>query len=82
MLKFNLFLLLGNGLGSFRKSIAIAVSLIFKSANTGHEVARVLRLVFNVLLVLSLIPTPILILVYFKPVCMKLRKCVLRVCCK
>ena len=41
--------------------------------------ARVLRLVFNVLLVLSIIPTPILILVYFKPVRMKLRKCLLRV---
>ena len=82
MWQFSHFLLLGNGLGFFGNSIAIAGSLIFKSANTGHEVARVLRLVFNILLVLSLIPTPILILVYFKPVCIKLRKCVLRVCGK
>ena len=63
MLKFSLFLLLGNGLGFFGNSVATAGSLIFKSANTGREVARVLMLVFNVFLVLSLVPTPILILV-------------------
>ena len=82
MLKFALFLLLGNGLGLFGNSLAIAGSLIVKSAHTGKEVARDLILVFNVFVVLSLIPTPILILVYFKPVRIQFKKCVLRVCGK
>ena len=82
MLKFALFLLLGNGLGFFGNSIAIAGSHIVKSANTDVEVAGDLTLVFNALLVLSLIPTPILILVYFKPVRIQMKKCVLRVCGK
>ena len=82
MLKFALFLLLGNGLGFFGNSAAIAGPLIFKSANIGHGVALNLILVYHVFLVLSLIPTPILILVYFKPVRIKMKKCVLRVCGK
>ena len=82
MLKFTLFLLLGNGLGFFGNSIATAGSLLFKIAHTSDEVVRVLRRLYNVLLALSLIPTPILILVYFKPIRMKMRKCVLRVCGK
>ena len=82
MLKFALFLLLGNGLGFFGNSIAIAGSLIIKSANTGHEVTQVLRRLYNVFLALSLIPTPILILVYFKAVRIQMRKCVQRVCGK
>ena len=82
MLKFSLFLLLGNGLGFFGNSIATAGSIIFKSANTSNEVTQVLRRLYNVLLALSLIPTPILILVFFKPVRMQMRKCVLRACGK
>ena len=82
MLKFALFLLLGNVLGFFGNFLATAGSLIFKSANTGGKAAWVFEQVYNVLLALSLIPSPILILVYFKPVRIKLRKCVLSVCGK
>jgi len=82
MLKFALFLLLGNGLGFFGNSIAIAGSLMIKSANTGCELILVLRRLYNVMVALSLIPTPILILVYFKPVRMQMRKYVLRACGK
>ena len=82
MLKFALFLLLGNGLGFFGNSIGIAGSLIIKSTNTCHEVGLVQMLVLNVFIILSLIPTPILILVYFKPVRIQMRKCVLRLCGK
>ena len=74
MLKFALFLLLGNVLGFFGNFLPTAGSLIFKSANISREVARVLGLVYNGLLALSLIPSPILILVYFKPVCIQMRK--------
>ena len=82
MLKFTLFLLLGNGLGFFGNFLGTAGSLIIKSVNTDVEVTRVLRVVYNVSLALSLIPTPILILVYFKPVRIQMRKCVLKVCGK
>ena len=82
MLKFTLFLLLGNVLGSFGHFLPTASTLIVKSVNTDAEVTRVLRVVYYVLLALSLISTPILILVYFKPVRIQMRKCVLKVCGK
>ena len=67
MLKFALFLLIGNGLGFFGNSIAIYCRLpyiqTYKYYSWGPD-----AIVFNALLVLPLIPTPILILVYFKPV--------------
>ena len=47
-----------------------------------EDVLLDLMRLYHVSLALSLIPTPILIFVYFKPVRMKLRKCVLRVCGK
>ena len=82
MLKFTLFLLLGNVLGFFGHFVPTASTLIVKSVNTDAEVTWVLRVVYYVLLALSLISTPILILVYFKPVRIKMRKCVLKVCGK
>ena len=82
MVKFTLFLLLGNVLGYFGNSVATAGSLIIREAHVGYEVARVFWRLYHVVLALSLIPTPILIIVYFKPVRIQMRKCVLRVCGK
>ena len=81
MLKFALFLLIGNGLGFFGNSIAIYCRLPYiqmcKYYSWGPD-----AIVFNALLVLSLIATPILILVYFKPVRIQMKKYALRVCGK
>ena len=82
VLKFTLFLLLGNGLGFFGNTLAAVGTFISRSANVNEDVLLDLMRLYHVSLALSLIPTPILILVYFKPVRMKLRKCVLRVCGK
>ena len=82
MFKFTLFLLLGNGLCFFGNALAIIGSLIIRDANVGNEVEQILRRLYQVSLCLSLIPTPILIVVYFKPVHIQMRKCVLRVCGK
>ena len=82
MVKFTLFLLLGNVLGYFGNSVATAGSLIIREAHVGYEVARVFWRLYHVVLALSLIPTPILIIAYFKPVRTQMRKCVLRVCGK
>ena len=82
MLKFILFLLLGNGVSVFGNASAVVGSLIIKDANVGNEVAWTLRRLHNVLLLLSLISTPILIIIYFKPVQILMKKCVLKVCSK
>ena len=82
MLKFILFLLLGNGLSIFGNATAVVGSLIIKDAKVDNEKAWVLRRLHNVVLALSLISTPILIIAYFKPVRILMRKCMLRVCGK
>ena len=82
MFKLTLFLLLGNGLCFFGNALATVGSPIIRNANVDYEVAQMLRRVYNVFLVLSLIPTPFLIVVYFKPVRIQIRKCLLRACGK
>ena len=82
MLKFTLFLLLGNALCFFGNTLGTAGGLASKIVNVGEDMLLDLQRLYHVSLALSLIPTPILILVYFKPVRMKLKNCVLRVCGK
>ena len=83
MLKFALFLLFGNGLCHVGQSIAAAGSHISKSVYVGDDwLLLALNGMYMGLLALSLIPIPILIFVYFKPVRVQMRKCVLRVCGK
>ena len=80
MVKFALFLLLSNGLSFFGNALFAAYFFISKDAKVEVEVAQVVARLYNVVLALSLISTPILIIVYFKPVHIQMRKCVLRVC--
>ena len=83
MLKFALFLLFGNVLTLFGHSIATAGSLISNGVHVSDGwLLLALNGVYMGLLALSLIPTPILIFVYFKPVRVQMRKCVLRACGK
>ena len=82
MLKFAIFLLVGNMLCFVGHCIAATGALIAKYNYIDNEVALVLLYIYNVLLALSLVPTPILILVYFKPVRLQIRKLVFRVCNK
>ena len=80
MVKFALFLLIGNMLCFMGLSVAVAIALITQFTYVEEEVLLFLVRMYNVLLALSLVPTPILILVYFKPVRIQMRKCLLRIC--
>ena len=82
MLKFALFLLIGNLLCIMGLSVGVAISLITRLLDSNVEVVLFLLRMYYVLLALSLIPTPVLILVYFKPVRVQMRKCLLRICSK
>ena len=86
MLKFVLFLLIGNVLSFMGQSVATAGSLITKhSGIDDDEVLRMLMCIYNILIGLSTVPTPILILVYFKPVRVQMRKCLMGIgskCCR
>ena len=82
MLKFALFLLIGNLLCIMGLSVAVAISLITQLPDIDVEVVLFLGRLTNVLHALSLVPTPVLILVYFKPVRVQMRKCLLRICSK
>ena len=76
MLKFTLFLLFGNALCFFGNTLSTTGGFASKSAKVGEDVLLDLIRLYHVSLGLSLIPTPILIFVYFKPVRIKLKKCV------
>ena len=82
MLKFALFLLIGNLLCIMGLSVAVAISLITRLLDIDVEVTLFLVRMYYVLLALSLVPTPVLILVYFKPVRVQMRKCLQRICSK
>ena len=82
MLKFAVFLLFGNVLSFFGHSITVAGFLISKDVHVDDWLLPALKGMYIGLLALSLIPTPILIFVYFKPVRVQMRKFVLRVCGK
>ena len=82
MLKFALFLLIGNLLCMMGMSVGVAISLITRLPDIDVEVVRFLVRMSTVLHALSLIPTPVLIMVYFKPVRVQMRKCLQRICSK
>ena len=82
MLKFALFLLIGNLLCIMGMSVGGAISLITRLLDIDVEIVRFLLHMYYVLLALSLVPTPVLVLVYFKPVRVQMRKCLLRICNK
>ena len=82
MLKFALFLLIGNLLCIMGLSVAVAISPITQLPDIDVEVVRFLVRMCTVLHALSLVPTPVLILVYFKPVRVQMRKCLLMICNK
>ena len=83
LLKFALFLLIGNMLVIMGHCVAVVGSLITRNSYSIQIVASLMLVhLYNVLVAVSLVPTPILILISFKPVCAQVRKCVLRICKK
>ena len=77
MVKFTLFLLLGNTIGVLGQSTPILFALISKEggAISNDGLSEAINYVNGILLTASFVPTPILIVVYFKHVRKQLRKC-------
>ena len=78
LLKFSTFLLLGNLLGVIGQSTPVIAAYVLDSPTPKLE--RAINRTNGIIILLSLVPTPILILVYFKPVRDLLKMCFLRAC--
>ena len=78
LLKFSTFLLLGNFLSAIGQSTPVIAAHILDSPTPKLEWA--LNHANGIIILLSFVPTPILILVYFKPVRDLLKMCFLRAC--
>ena len=87
-MKFSLFLLLGNILALLGQGTPVLFATATKEGGNAnnHQIDETINYVNGILITLSFIPTPILILVYFKPVWKELRKFLVWlykcVCCK
>ena len=78
LLKFTAFLLLGNFLSAMGQAVPVINAHINAESETA-EVLLALNISNGLLILLSIIPTPILVLVYFKPVGAVMKQCFLRV---
>ena len=76
MVKFTLFLLLGNILGVLGQSTPVFFAVVSKEGSTvnNHELDVAINFMNGILLTVSFIPTPILILVYFRHIREQFRK--------
>ena len=81
LLKFSAFLLLGNFLSAMGQAGPVINAHINADSETA-EVLLVLNQANGLLILLSIIPTPILVLVYFKPVRFLMKQCFLHVFAK
>ena len=81
MVKFTLFLLLGNTLGVLGQSTPVIFAVITKEGSkiNNRELDVAINFVNGIFLTISFIPTPILVLVYFKAVRKQLGKFLARV---
>ena len=79
MLKFSVFLLLGTLLSTMSHTTPMITAYIKPDSPT-PLVLRTINTCSLVIILLSIIPTPILVLVYFKPVCVPMKRCLLLIC--
>ena len=77
MMKFALFLILGNIINFVGQVIPLQFAAFAPAGKDWYDLEKVLNYVEGVFILLSLIPTPVLILIYFRPV----RQRVTRVLC-
>ena len=79
MLKFSVFLLLGTLLSTIGHTTPVIAAYVEPDSPTPEMITAINRS-NNIVILLSIIPTPILVLVYFKPVRVLIKKCCLRLC--
>ncbi len=80
LLKFSTFLLVENFLSAIGQSTPVISAYVLDSPTPKLERAKVISTANGIIILLSIVPTPILILVFFKPVCDLLKMCFQRVC--
>ena len=78
MLKFSTFLFLGNLLSVMGQAIPVIVAYV-ETDSPRPEVILAINRSNGIIVFLSIIPTPILVLVYFKPVRALMNQCLLRI---
>ena len=79
MLKFSVFLLLGTLLSTIGHTTPVIAAYV-KSNSLSTEMLKVINEILSSTVLVSIIPTPVLVLVYFKPVRVLMKKCLLRLC--
>ena len=82
MVKFAIFLLVGNSMNFIGISIPILLVAFMPSDNEHQIMEKALNYVEGIFIVLSLIPTPIILLIFFKPVRHRLKKILCFKCVK
>ena len=80
LLKFSTFLLVENFLSAIGQSTPVIAAYVLGSPTPKLEWAIAISAANGIIILLSIVPTPILILVYFKPVRDLLKMCFQRVC--
>ena len=82
MIKFAIFLLVGNSMNFIGISIPILFATFAPSGDEYYILEKAFNYAEGILLMLSLIPTPIILLIFFKPVRYRLKKIVCFQCVK
>ena len=78
LLKFSAFLLLGNLLSALGQAAPVIVAHVESDATS--EMLVIINRSNGIIVLLSIIPTPILVLVYFRPVRTLMKRCFLHIC--
>ena len=82
MIKFAIFLLVGNSMNFIGISIPILFATFAPSGDEYYTLEKAFNYAEGIFLMLSLIPTPIILLIFFKPVRHRLKKIVCFQCVK
>ena len=82
MLEFAVFLVLGNVINFAGQAIPLLFAAFAPAAKGSHNLEKAFNYVEGLLILISLVPTPVLILIYFRPVRKRIKRILCGVCGK
>ena len=82
MVKFTIFLILGNVINFFGHIVPLTLATFALDGMNSHTLEKAFSYTQGVLILISLIPTPVLILIYFRPVRQRMKRMLCCVCMK
>ena len=82
MMKFALFLVLGNVINFVGQVIPLLIAAFTPAGEEWYFLEKALGYVAAILILLSLVPTPVLIFIYFRPVRQRIKRILCGVCMK